>query len=302
MLNENLPDFAVIGAARSGTTAIHAYLRQCPEIFMPDVKEPNFFAYQDQDLAVTGPGADMINNSITRLADYQALFAAAPAGAIKGEASPLYLFEPAAPKNAAKLVPNLRIVVILRNPIEQAYSHYQYARKLAIEKEPNFKRALMKEGARIQRGWQPLFGYSQFPRYGTQLNRWFKYFPRDQFFIRTYEEFQENPIQTMKDMARFIGVKNDFVPDMNKRLNAGGQPRSTFVQNFLYKKNPITSAVGLVVPQQTRLAIRDWLGSFNTRADIAMSEDARDVLRERLAGEILETGRIIGRDMRYWMD
>ena len=83
MLNENLPDFAVIGAARSGTTAIHAYLRQCPEIFMPDVKEPNFFAYQDQDLAVTGPGADMINNSITRLADYQALFAAAPAGAIK---------------------------------------------------------------------------------------------------------------------------------------------------------------------------------------------------------------------------
>jgi hypothetical protein len=302
MNTDSLPDFVVIGAARSGTTAIHSYLRQCPEIFLPSVKEPNFFAYEDVKLDVKGPGAEFINNSVTTLAEYKALFAGAGSNAIKGEASPLYLYEPDAPVNMARHVPNAKIVVILRNPIEQAWSHFLYARKLAIETEPDFTKALMKEAERLAKGWQPLFGYSQFPRYGTQLKRWMKHFDRDQFFIRTYDDFTADPEKVMREMASFVGVKQPFVPDMSKKLNAGGVPKSTAFQDFLMRPNPITGAIGLIVPQRTRWAIRDWLASFNVRKELEMAENAREILRERLAAEIMDTGRLLERDLRHWLD
>ena len=111
---QGLPDFLVIGAARAGTTAIYSYLRQCPDIFMPRVKEPNFFAFEGEALACAGPGADYINNSVTSLAAYRDLFATAPASAIKGEASPLYLFAPEAPARIRRHTPDARLVVVLR--------------------------------------------------------------------------------------------------------------------------------------------------------------------------------------------
>jgi hypothetical protein len=302
MNTDSLPDFVVIGAARSGTTAIHSYLRQCPDIFLPSVKEPNFFAYEGMNLDVTGPGAEFINNSVTDLAAYNALFADAGPNAIKGEASPLYLYEPNAPENMARHVPNAKIVVILRNPIEQAFSHYLYARKLAIEVEPDFTKALMKEADRLSRGWQPLFGYSQFPRYGSQLKRWMKHFDPEQFFIRTYDDFTADPKTVMQDMVRFVGVTTPFVPDMSKKLNAGGVPKSTAFQDFLMRPNAVTGAIGMVVPQKTRLAIRDWLAGFNVRKEIEMTENAREILRERLAAEIMDTGRLLQRDLRHWLD
>ena len=180
-----LPDFLIIGAARAGTTALHSYLRQAPDVFMPDAKEPNFFAYEGQTLAVKGPGAGFINNSLTRLEDYAALFAGAPDGAICGEASPLYLYEPTAPGNIHRHIPDARLVAILRNPVEQAFSHFLYASRLSVETLDSFTDALGREAERRAQGWQPLFGYSAFPRYGEQLARYFALFPREQFLIRS---------------------------------------------------------------------------------------------------------------------
>jgi len=302
MITDSLPDFVIIGAARSGTTAIHSYLRQCGDVFMPGVKEPNFFAYEGVELDIKGPGAEFINNSVTELAKYKALFADAGPTQVKGEASPLYLYEPDAPTNMARHVPNAKIVVILRNPIEQAWSHYLYARKLAIENEPDFTKALMKEADRLSQGWQPLFGYSQFPKYGTQLKRWMKHFDRSQFFIRTYDDFVADPEKLMREMVRFVGVETPFDPDMSRKLNAGGVPKNKAFHDFLMRPNPVTGALGYIVPQKTRWAIRDWLAGFNTRGEPTMTEDAREILRERLAGEIMETGRILERDLRHWLD
>ena len=141
-MTDRLPDFLLIGAARAGTTALHSYLRQHPDIFMPARKEPNFFAFQNDVLDCKGPGADYINNSVTDLTAYKALFNPAPAHAKLGEASPLYLFSERAPANIKETAPHAKMVVILRNPIEQAYSHFMYATKQCIETEPDFGKAL----------------------------------------------------------------------------------------------------------------------------------------------------------------
>lgn len=294
------PDFLVIGAARAGTTALHAYLRQHPGIFMPRHKEPNFFAFEGEALDCQGPGADYINNSITDLATYCDLFAPAPDGAKLGEASPLYLFSPKAPVRIKHHAPKARMIVILRNPIEQAYSHFLYATKQCIEEEPDFTRALGLETERLAQGWQPLFGYSSFPRYGEQMARYLDLFPREQFLIRTYEEYAGAPDALLRDIFEFVGVDQSFSPDMSERKNAGGVPKNQAFQDFLMKPNPVTRAVGMVVPQSTRLRIRDWLARFNLDQGEDLAIEARNILHQRLDDDISRLESLIDRDLSDW--
>lgn len=297
----DLPDFLVIGAARAGTTALHRFLRQHPDVYMPSVKEPNFFAYEGKSLACKGPGADYINNSITELESYRALFSHARPGALKGEASPLYLFEPDAPANIARHIPKAKLVVVLRNPVEQAFSHYLYAVKQRIEPLDDFVEALRSEADRLAAGWQPLFGYSTFPRYGEQLARYFQLFPRDQFFIRTYEDFSQNQAQFLQELFTFLGVDPTIEVDLSERPNAGGTPKSRLIQDFLMKPNPITGAVGLVVPRELRWRIRDWLAGFNLKRGAEMPPEAREMLRERLSDDVARLGALLDRDFSGWL-
>jgi hypothetical protein len=295
-----MPDFLVIGAARAGTTALHSYLRQHPRVFMPALKEPNFFAFEGARLAVKGPGADFINNSVTRTADYRALFAPAAPDQVCGEASPLYLWSPDAPAAIRRHVPHARLVAILRNPVEQAYSHFLYATKYTIEPVADFTEALSLEEERLAAGWQPLFGYSRFPRYGEQLARYFDLFPPDQILVRTYEEFLADPARLVAEIFAHIGVDPSFCPDMSEKLNAGGRPKNQALQDFLMKPNPITRAIGYVVPQEARLKIRDRLARLNLRTDERMPAAARRILVERLDGDIRALERLLGRDFSAW--
>ena len=295
------PDFLVVGAARAGTTALHAYLRQHPQIFMPDIKEPNYFAFEGEKLACAGPGADYINNSITETDRYLELFSPAPKGSIRGEASPLYLYSKKAPARIAARRPDTRLVVVLRNPIDQAYSHFLYATKQAIETETDLTRALELEAQRLADGWQPLFGYSSFPRYARQLERYLALFPREQIFIRLYEDFRAVPKTFMAELFAFLGADAGFVPDRTRKLNAGGVPKNRALQDFLMKPNPVTGTIGLVVPQNLRWAIRDRIAGLNTTAQSKMPAPARAILHERLDDDIRQLQGIIGRDLSHWL-
>ncbi len=297
----DLPDFMIIGAARAGTTALHSFLRQSPQIFMPAQKEPNFFAFEGEPLDYRGPGADFVNNSIHSIEDYRAVFAAARADQLKGEASPLYLFAPKAPERIKAHAPNTRMIAILRNPIDQAYSHFMYATKSRIEPVEDFVQALGLEEKRLADHWQPLFGYSRFPRYAEQLDRYFAQFPREQILIRLYEDFLSDPAGLVGDIMAHIGADPAFRPNMEAGINAGGRPKSKLFQDFLMKSNPITRAIGLVVPQETRLKIRDRLAQFNLKNDEKIPAKAKAILKERLSGEIERLGPMIGRDLSGWL-
>lgn len=267
---------------------------------MPVYKEPNFFAYENENLACAGPGSDYINNSITSLKDYQALFDSASSEVICGEASPLYLYAKRAPARIRHHIPEVRMVVILRNPIEQAFSHFLYATKQSIEPEVDFTKALQLEDERLAAGWQPLFGYSSFPQYATQLARYFDLFPRDQFLIRTYEDFQTEPESVLEAIFEFLHVDADFQADMTQKPNAGGVPKNKAFQDFLMKSNPVTRAIGLIVPETTRHRIRDRLVRLNLDRPDTMPDAARRILHERLDGEIIDLEKLIGRDLSNW--
>ena len=232
-----LPTFLVIGAARSGTTALYLYLRQHPNVFMAKGKETNFFAFEGEALDFRGPGAEFVNNSVASLDEYRKLFADAPADAAIGEASPLYLYAPRAAGRIHARLPDARLIAILRNPIEQAYSHYLYARKEAIEPLADFGAALDAQEERKRAHWQPLFQYIDFARYDVQLRRYLEHFSRDQLQLFLYEDFASDPVRATQAIFAFIGVDPSFVPDVSARANTGGNPKSEWWQAVMMRPN-----------------------------------------------------------------
>ena len=295
-----LPSFIVIGAARSGTTALYRFLRQHPRIFMSRNKEPNFFAFEGQALDYRGPGAEFVNNSVASLEAYRALFQDAPEDSVIGEASPLYLYSPHAPSRIQARVPDARLVAILRNPVEQAYSHYLYARKEMIEPERDFLRALDAQDERRAAHWQPLFQYVDFARYNVQLRRYFERFDRAQLKLFLYEDFVADPLGVTQEIFRFIGVDDTFVPDVSERSNEGGIPRSALLQAVVMRPNMASKLAGALLPQGVRRRIRDAISRANVKRD-EIPADARERLRGELVENILDLQALIGRDLSPWL-
>lgn len=295
-----LPDFLIIGAARSGTTALWSALRKHPDFFMCPAKEPNFFAFEGESLGCRGPGADFINNSITEFDRYCALFAEAPGGSICGEASPLYLYAEKAPAAIFRHIPEVRLVAVLRNPIEQAHSHFLYAKRNMLEPLEDFAQALDREEERLQAGWQPLFGYSRFPRYHEQLSRFYATFRPDQIKVFLYEDFQSDPAGLINEACRFAGARSSFLPEV-VRVNAGGRPKSAWLQNIIMKPNVLGRPLAAVLPLEVRRRIRDAIAERNLDRGEAIDPRARAILRERLHDEIVRLQDLLGRDLGAWL-
>jgi hypothetical protein len=297
---KNMPTFLVIGAARSGTTALYTYLRQHPEIFMTANKEPNFFAFENEVLECAGPGADYINNSTTNLHDYQQMFEGISGQIAAGEASPLYLFSRDAPRRIAQHLPDVKLVAILRNPVEQAYSHYLYSRRQMLEPLEDFVAALEAEEERKALHWQPLFQYSKFPEYGRQLQRYFSCFSEHQIRIHTYEDFVEQPLSVLSDIFSFIGADQKFEPNLDYRPNAGGIPKNRLLQNVVMKPHLATRLVGNLIPAEVKRYIRDAISDRNLekpRIPVA----AKEILLARLRDDILRLQELLNRDFSSWL-
>lgn len=148
-----LPTFLIIGSGRSGTTSLHAYLRQHPEVFMSEVKEPSFFSFMDGGIPSRGPGSEWLRRTaVTTREAYEALFAASAGARAIGEASPAYLIDPAVPARIHALIPHVRLVAILRHPAERAHAAYLGRRRDGLDPAPTFEAALRDEDRRLGQG------------------------------------------------------------------------------------------------------------------------------------------------------
>lgn len=294
------PTFMIIGAARSGTTALYDLVRQHPQVFMSAIKEPNYFAFEGEPLDWQGPGKEFVNNSVARWEDYCALFAPAAEDMARGEASPLYLWAPDAAPRIKTRLPDVKMIAVLRNPVEQAFSHYLYARAQMIEPLDSFEAALEAEPQRLCDHWQPLFQYSSFPRYGEQLERFYDAFPAEQLQIFLYEDYRDDPAAVVRAIFGFIGVDDGFEPDFTHETNMGGQPRHAWLQALVMRPNPVASLAALVVPPDARRAIRDMVSRRNLARD-AMPVRARALLVERLSDDISRLQRLLKRNLSHWL-
>jgi hypothetical protein len=222
-----MPNFIIIGAAKAGTTSLYEYLKQHPQIWMSPVKETNFFALEGETLDFRGPGdQDYINSfSITKIEDYLNLFQGVSNQVAIGEASPLYLYSPKAPERIRHYIPNTKLVAILRNPVERAYSQFLMFVRDGREPLRDFAEALRQEETRMRNHWEWTWQYTRVGFYYVQLQRYFDTFDRSQISVYLFDDFNTNPVSVLQDIFQFLGVNDSFIPDMSVKHNVSVIPK-----------------------------------------------------------------------------
>jgi len=215
-----LPDFLVIGAQKAGTTALYAYLRWHPGIAGPSWKEVSFFD----------------RHWWRGEAWYRGQFPLRAGERLVGEASPSYLFHPLAPERARSLVPGAKLVALLRDPVDRAYSQYQH--EVALGREPlSFEDALAAEDERLvgevehliadtrafSRAWWD-HTYTARGRYAEQLERWLEAFPSEQLLVVRTEELGERPAETYASILAFLGAEPHELPDYPRVFDRDYEP------------------------------------------------------------------------------
>src|SRR3954454_16431318 len=203
-----LPDFLIAGVPKAGTTALHAALAPHPGLHLSTVKEPKFFLSDGPPPATGGPGdVQTYQEHIWRRDDYEALFDAAPPGALRGEATPFYLYDPDAHDRIRKLLPDARLVVLLRDPVDRAHSNWTHLWNAGLEPEADFLTACRAEPRRRADGWAPFWHYVGLGLYGRQVQHLYQVFPRDQVLLLRYRDLKDRPAATLDRVCQFLGVR-----------------------------------------------------------------------------------------------
>ena len=219
---ELLPDALIIGAPKAGTSALHAALSQHPQVYASRVKEPKYYMCCDAPPpAYRGPGDPHSQQEcVWRREDYLALFEAAPPNSVRLESTPFYLYLPSARRRIAEELPQAKLIVIVRDPIDRAYSNWMHLWVDGLEPIADFAEAWHAEDSRIAAGWAPFWHYRQLGRYGQQLDDLLNRVDRDRVLVLRYWQLVSQPTETLNRVARFLGIAEDrvsAVPPDNSR-------------------------------------------------------------------------------------
>jgi hypothetical protein len=303
-----VPDFLIVGAARSGTTSLYSFLDRHPGIYMPREKEPTFFSVYRQDRSPLhvrrGPKADY---AVQDLADYLRLFRPARNGQLIGEASTRYLYRyPTTIANIREIYGensrDLRIIILLRNPAERAWSHYWMKRRNGDE-NLSFEEAIRSEVVRErqERRCTPGFDYIGFGKYFRQVESYLRHFPHVKILL--FEDMIENQSQVKRDICGFLGVEPvPFGPE-EKKLNVSGTPKNKLagvVANFVYRPSRLKSFLKVLAPYKMRAGLK-----YRLAGRIFRPERMEDALKNRVAeafrDDVLDLARLIDRDLSRWL-
>lgn len=210
------PDALLLGAPKAGTSALHAALARHPGIFAPHVKEPKYYLCADAPPpAYRGPGdAHSQQEWVWRRADYEALFAPATPHQVRIESTPFYLYLPDARRRLAEDLPDARFVVLLRDPVDRAYSNWMHLWVDGLEPVGDFGRACDLEDERIAAGYAPFWHYLRTGRYGEQLSDLFARVGRERVLVLRYRELVDRPVATLDRVARHLGVDEGVVSEV----------------------------------------------------------------------------------------
>jgi hypothetical protein len=286
------PNFLILGANKAGTTSLHDYLGQHPDIFMSPVKEPSYFTKagtEDVDPEHLGPIHRRTQQQVTRtLDDYLSLFEGVQEESAVGEASTAYLASEVAPERIRTAIPAAKLVAVLRNPVERAFSAFAMHVQWGVETR-SFADAV---AAEIEGGSQNRLGthYVATGLYGQQLRRYLERFKHDQLRIYLYEDLVAEPADLMRDLYGFLGVDDAFQPDMTVRRNVTRPP--TRLDRL---PAPVRRARSMI-PASIRHRLQGRL-----RVDLDYDDATRRQLIERYRADILDTAGQIDHDLSSWL-
>lgn len=237
MKNINKVDFFLVGAARCGTTSLYNYLNGYKEIFLPNVKEPNFFSrvsspnLEDYEL----PKQDKLyhNKIITSKIVYDSLYEKAKYNQLKGDTSPSYLWDKDTARRIYNHNPNAKIIISLRHPVDRAYSHYNMNYFIGVDNNKPFENALKAPKNSV---WGSCNEYLEMSAYYKQVKVYYDTFPKEQIKIIVYEEWIKDIEGGIRNLLDFLEINLDKISVTNEvEHNKIKQTRNIHILNFLRK-------------------------------------------------------------------
>lgn len=298
-----LPDFFIVGAPKCGTTALYHYLAEHPGIFMPDFKEPHYFA------------KDFSSPYYVRTeAAYRALFADASAQHKVGEASVWYLFSEVAAERIQASVPQARLIVMLRRPVDLFVSLHNQLRVSLYEDEADPERAWhlqepRRGGARIPDLCEEtrFLEYDAACRLGAQLERLLGFFPRSSVHLILFDDLAATPQAVYEDALRFLAVPSDGRQHF-PRVNEAHQSRSTGLETLRRKVDRVLVTTPALAGLLRRLAPLRPLSRALRRLNEqkvekpVLTETFRRQLTEHFRDDVEILERLLERDLSAWKD
>ncbi|MEP9410017.1 MAG: sulfotransferase [Candidatus Brocadia sp.] len=298
-MEAKLPNFLIVGAAKSGTTSLYYYLNQHPEVYMSPIKEPGFFIAQFLELP-----PKRRSQIIENFDDYKKLFKNVRDEKAIGEATPAYLYYY---ENTIRYIldylGDVKIIIILRNPVDRAFSDYQMRVRNSGERL-SFEDALLAEDKRKNMaltygcGWH----YKSVGFYYNQVKAYMENFSQVRVYL--YDELLANPSVLMKDVYAFLSVDTSFPLNTDVQYNVGGVPKNKFVHNILVNlrllKSPLMRLAKVFFPD-TKMQV--FLENFRKRnlEKIKMKPETREYLVNLYRDDILKLQGLINKDLSHWL-
>jgi len=304
---QRLPDFFLAGHPKSGTTALYEALRRHPQIYMPDCKEPWFFAPELHERTPPRP-----EGTPATLAEYAALFAAAEPGQRVGEASAEYLWSRGAAAAIAEVQPAAKVIAVLREPASFLHSLHLQFLQTYVETEPDLRRALAleserREGRSIPRHtyWPAALLYSEHVRYTEQLARCYEALSREQVLVLVYDDFRRDPGEFVRTVLRFLEVDDSVelhAPEANPTVRARSQRLHELVHAVGVGRGPVSRAAKTAIKAVTPAGLRRR-ALYATQERLvfgppeAPDEALMAELRRRYRPEVERLAEHLGRDL-----
>jgi len=282
-------DFFIVGAPKSGTTSLYHYLDQHSDINMSIVKEPNYFSAEElkrQDLYYK-------SKIISTIDEYDKLFKNQKGNQLLGEASVSYLFYPDVAGKIKLYNPNAKIIILLRDPIERAYSHHNMDRRLGYVKDDLSNiindSSVMNHSLYYQQ-------YIQLGQYYTQVKNYIDVFGRDNVCVMLYDDLKENNKDLTDKVISFLKLKEYDGIDYNIPYNSSKSSDFKII-NFLYKLSFLRRLVLMILP----VSLVDHLeNKFFKSEEMVMSQDLESQLYDLYCDEILLLEKMLNVDLSLW--
>lgn len=261
-------DFLVIGAQKSGTTALFRYMRGHPELYLPPQKEVNFFANEDRFQKGLGWYVETY-------------FGGADERKLWGEVSPHYMSYGRAPRRIHEAFPHVKLIALLRNPIDRAYSHYRMAVRRGQESR-TFGEVIADQSRASSTLPETETGDDSeyvlaFSRYGRALESYLRYFDKEQVLVIFQEDILSRPGENLREVFSFLGVSGAYTPpNLGKKYHVGGVKRFEALERWVENRKTTKRMVKATLGPKNVEAARFWFQQMNVKPHENQGPSAED--------------------------
>ena len=279
-------DFFIVGTPKAGTTSLYYYLDNHPQIIMSSIKEPNYFSNQDISLQNLFYEETIIES----LEDYHKLFPEDKTVKKYGESSVSYLFYKSVPKKIYQYNKRSKIIILLRNPIERAYSHYLMDRRLGLVNQEFSDIFEKKSGIFFQQ-------YFKLGNYTNQIKRYIDIFQEDNIHIIWYDKFKEDVAQEVSKVYQFLSVDQDFKFNLNREYNKSLITNNKIVL-AIYSVRSLRKILKRIFSVKFMIFIKTLFFQRNNKPEL--SKSLKKELIEYYYEDILSLEKLLKKDLRDW--